>query len=159
MMNEFLRWLGLALEQYSRALGYGQLSGIELPGEVAGLVPDPNWKRINQSEKLVNRRYLYWLPLARAMCWPTPMQVLESMATIADDGSICNLPLSKKLMMPMEIRVKTFEPKLLWDITKDPVISVLDDNGNPTGATKVVDPWVVKELQTGLREVVVSGQQ
>jgi penicillin-binding protein 2 len=53
--------------------------------------------------------------------------------------------------------VKPFEPTLLWDITKDPVINVLDENGNPTGQSKVVDMWAVKELQTALREVVVSG--
>ena len=144
------------LEQYSRALGYGQLSGIELPGEVAGLVPDPNWKRINQSENWsIGDTYID--TIGQGYVLATPMQVLESMATIADDGKHMQPTIIKEIDDANGNPVKTFEPKLLWDITKDPVISVLDDNGNPTGATKVVDPWVVKELQTGLREVVVSG--
>jgi hypothetical protein len=29
-----------------RALGYGDVTGIELPAEQDGLVPDPSWKRV-----------------------------------------------------------------------------------------------------------------
>jgi penicillin-binding protein 2 len=35
------------LGEYARALGYARRTGIELPGEAAGLMPDPNWKRRN----------------------------------------------------------------------------------------------------------------
>jgi penicillin-binding protein 2 len=35
------------LPEYERALGYGRPTGIELPGEAKGLVPDPTWKRVN----------------------------------------------------------------------------------------------------------------
>ena len=33
------------LAEYARALGFGRITGIELPGEQPGLVPDPTWKR------------------------------------------------------------------------------------------------------------------
>ena len=45
--------LGLGVDrmaEYAKALGYGQLTGIELPGEATGLVPTSAWKRINLSE-------------------------------------------------------------------------------------------------------------
>ena len=38
------------LQQYAEALGYNQPSGIELPGELPGLIPDRTWKRIYQGE-------------------------------------------------------------------------------------------------------------
>ena len=38
------------MAEYAKALGYDQLTGIELPGEVSGLVPDPTWKRIYKAE-------------------------------------------------------------------------------------------------------------
>jgi len=38
------------LGEYAKALGYGQKTGIELPGEADGLIPDPTWKRLNQGE-------------------------------------------------------------------------------------------------------------
>ncbi len=36
--------------EYAKALGYGQVTGIELPGEAEGIVPTSAWKRINMSE-------------------------------------------------------------------------------------------------------------
>jgi len=53
--------------------------------------------------------------------------------------------------------IKPFTPQLLWDITKDPVINVLDDTGKPTGEKKTVEPWVIDYAKQGMREVVVSG--
>jgi Cell division protein FtsI/penicillin-binding protein 2 len=38
------------LGEYARALGYGALTGVELPGEADGLIPNPTWKRLNQGE-------------------------------------------------------------------------------------------------------------
>ncbi|MHC1741118.1 MAG: penicillin-binding protein 2 [Anaerolineaceae bacterium] len=144
------------LEQYSRALGYGQTSGIELPGEASGLVPNPTWKRINQTENWsVGDTYID--VIGQGYVLATPLQVLESMATIAFDGKHMKPTIIKEILDSEGNVVKSFEPTLLWDITKDPVITVLDSSGKPTGKTKVVDAWAVKELQIGLREVVVSG--
>jgi penicillin-binding protein 2 len=49
--DEIKEGLGiLRLQQYAQALGYNQKSGIELPGEAKGLIPDPQWKRITTGE-------------------------------------------------------------------------------------------------------------
>jgi penicillin-binding protein 2 len=79
------------------------------------------------------------------------------MAIIANDGKYMKPTLIKEIQDQDGNVVKSFEPTLVWDITKDPVINVLNSNGDPTGETKVVQPWVVQKLQEGLREVVVSG--
>ena len=144
------------LAEYSRALGYGQTSGIELPGEANGLVPDPTWKRINQSENW-STGDTYIDTIGQGYVLATPLQVLESFATIANDGKHMKPTIIKEITDQDGNVIKAFEPKLLWDITKDPVINVLDDNGNSTGVTKVVEPWVVAKMKEGLREVVVSG--
>ena len=38
------------IEQYARMMGLGEKTGVDLPGEVAGLVPNPDWKlsRLNE---------------------------------------------------------------------------------------------------------------
>lgn len=44
---------GLGIEdlvRYANALGIGTELGVELPGEIAGRMPDPTWKRINYGE-------------------------------------------------------------------------------------------------------------
>jgi len=38
------------LGSYARALGFGEYPGIELPDKADGLIPDPDWKRLNQGE-------------------------------------------------------------------------------------------------------------
>ena len=42
---------GLVIQRYARKLGFGRLTGIDLPGEDDGVIPDPAWrKRIKQVE-------------------------------------------------------------------------------------------------------------
>ena len=144
------------LSEYAKALGYGETSGIELPGEADGLIPDPTWKRINQSENWsIGDTYI--ATIGQGYVLSTPLQVLESMATIANDGKHMKPTIIKEIVDSEGNVVKAFEPTMLWDITKDPVIDILDENGNSTGKYKSIDSWAVKELQAGLREVVVSG--
>jgi penicillin-binding protein 2 len=123
------------LSEYAKALGYGQASGIELPGEASGLIPDPSWKRINQSENWsIGDTYI--ATIGQGYVLATPLQVLESMATIADDGKHMKPTIIKEIVDSNGNVVQPFEPKMLWDITKDPVIDVLDSNGNSTGVSK-----------------------
>ncbi len=154
------------LAEYSRALGYGALSGIELPGEANGLVPDPKWKRINQTENW-STGDTYIDAIGQGYVLTTPLQVLESMATIANDGKHMKPTIVKEILDQQGNVVKAFEPQLLWDITKDPVINVVDETGKPITTTdangnevpqkKVVEPWVVAKLKEGLRLVVADG--
>lgn len=144
------------LQQYAQALGYGAASGIELPGEVKGLVPDPTWKRVNQTENWsVGDTYI--ATIGQGYVIATPLQVLESFATLANNGAHMKPTIIKEITDSQGNVIQPFTPTLLWDITKDPVINVLDDSGKPTGEKKVVEPWVIDYARQGMREVVVSG--
>jgi len=82
------------LHDYARALGYGERSGIQLPGEEDGLIPTPQWKRINQGENW-STGDTYIASVGQGLVLGTPLQVLMSGATIANRG---------KLMQPTIIR-------------------------------------------------------
>ena len=82
------------LGQYARALGYAERSGIQLPGEENGLIPDPKWKRINQGEQW-STGDTYIASVGQGLILATPLQVLMSGATIANHG---------KLMQPTIVR-------------------------------------------------------
>ncbi|MDQ2690685.1 MAG: penicillin-binding transpeptidase domain-containing protein, partial [Chloroflexota bacterium] len=82
------------LGEYARALGYGEQSGIQLPGEEDGLIPDPKWKRINQGENW-STGDTYIASVGQGLILGTPLQVLMSGATIANRG---------KLMQPTIVR-------------------------------------------------------
>lgn len=85
------------LGEYARALGYGAASGIELPGEATGLIPNPQWKRINQGENW-STGDTYIATVGQGYVLATPLQVLMSGETMANSG---------KLMQPTIIRQVT----------------------------------------------------
>ena len=82
------------LQQYALALGYGARSGIQLPGEEDGLIPDPRWKRINQGENW-STGDTYIASVGQGLVDATALQVLISGATIANRG---------KMMQPTIVR-------------------------------------------------------
>jgi penicillin-binding protein 2 len=85
------------LAEYAEALGYGRPSGIQLIGEQDGLIPSPQWKRINQGENW-STGDTYIASVGQGYVLSTPLQVLMSGATIANDG---------KLMQPTLVREVT----------------------------------------------------
>lgn len=144
------------LGEYARALGYGARTGIELPGEASGLIPDPDWKRINAGES--------WLPgdtyiasMGQGYILATPLQVLVSAAVLANDGKYMQPTLIRDILDPEGNVVKPFEPTLKWDVTKDPVIQVYDENNLLTGEHKTIQPWVVQMAKDAMRLVVTEG--
>ncbi|HEY2980343.1 MAG TPA: penicillin-binding transpeptidase domain-containing protein [Anaerolineales bacterium] len=96
--DEIKEGLGIfRLGEYARAIGYAQPSGIELFGEADGLIPSPQWKRINTGENW-STGDTYIASVGQGYVLATPLQVLMSGATIANYG---------KLMQPTIVREVT----------------------------------------------------
>lgn len=142
--------------EYARALGYGEVTGIELPGESAGLVPDPTWKRLTVGENW-STGDTYIATMGQGYVLATPLQVLVSIATLANDGKRMKPTLIHDILDSEGNIVKPFSPTLVVDITKTPVINEYDESFLTTGVKKVVEPWTVQMAKDGMREVVVSG--
>lgn len=140
---------------YVRSLGYGIASGIELPGEAKGLIPDPTWKRINLGENWATGD-TYIATIGQGYVLATPIQVLESAATIADNGIHMKPTLIKDIEDTLGNVVKPFTPIQLWDITQNPMINTYQDN-IPTGEKKTVAPWTIQLLKQGMQMVVSIG--
>lgn len=86
--SEGIDGLGICrLGTYAEALGYNRLNGIELPDETDGLIPDPTWKRINQGENW-STGDTYISSVGQGFMIATPLQVLLSAATVANDGKL-----------------------------------------------------------------------
>jgi penicillin-binding protein 2 len=93
--DEIKEGLGIyRLKEYARALGYDEKSGIELPGEEDGLIPDPQWKRISTGENW-STGDTYIASVGQGFVLGTPLQILMSGATVANRG---------KLMQPTVVR-------------------------------------------------------
>ncbi len=161
--EEVPKGLGVCrLGTYARALGYGNRSGIELPGEEDGLMPDPTWKRLNQGENW-STGDTYIASVGQGYVLVTPLQVLMSAATIANNGVLMQPTIVRELVDGEGNVVKPFTPKVKWDITKDYVIEEYEEaqsvgsSCRTTGKFRNVDPFVVKKVQEGMRNAVLRG--
>jgi len=160
--DEVPEGLGICrLGTYARALGYGEAPGVGLPEEEEGLVPDPQWKRLNQGESWsIGDTYIS--SVGQGYVLATPLQVLLSAATIANDGKLMQPQLVKDVLDGEGNVVQSFSPVMKWDITKDNVIQEYSETTvrgcEPiVGQTKNVEPWVIDKVQEGMRRAVTQG--
>ena len=142
--------------EYAKSLGYGAATGIELPGEADGLMPDPNWKRINIGETW-STGDTYIATIGQGYVLATPLQVLVSIATLANDGKYMQPTLVRDVLDSNGEVIKPFEPKMKWDITVDPQIHLYDENSLQTEQMITVEPWVIDMAKQGMRRVVTQG--
>ena len=148
------------LGTYARALGYGEYPEIELPETSDGLIPDPDWKRINQGESWTTGD-TYIMSVGQGYALATPLQVLMSAATIANDGKLMEPTVLHRILDNEGNVLQPFTPNLRWDLTLDAVIDVYEDNSirgcRTTGEQKTVEAWVFDEIQKGMRMAVTDG--
>lgn len=147
----------LRLQEYARALGYDQQSGIELPGEYTGLIPNPTWKRVFKGENW-STGDTYLASVGQGYVLATPLQVLLSVSILANDGKFMQPTIVREIRDNLGNVIQPFTPRLRWDITRDPVIRefVCNDLGRcePTGGMKTVSPEAVRYVQMGMRMAV-----
>ena len=87
-------WL---LSEYAKAIGYGSRTGIELPGEQDGLIPNPTWKRINLGENWATGD-TYTASVGQGYVLATPLQVLNSISTIANGGKLMDVTIIDRVV-------------------------------------------------------------
>lgn len=73
---------------WSRKFGFGQKTGIDLPNEVAGFLPSPEWK-----EKEMGERWFlgntYHFAIGQGDLTATPLQIALETAVVANGGKMC----------------------------------------------------------------------
>jgi penicillin-binding protein 2 len=86
--QEVFRGLGVEnLARYARAFGLGSPTGIDLPGESPGLVPDPAWKEKTLHEPWVTGD-TYNMGIGQGYVATTPLQMALVTAAIANGGDV-----------------------------------------------------------------------
>lgn len=75
------------LAAYVRAFGLGSPTGLDLPGETGGLVPDPEWKASLYDEPWVLGD-TYTLGIGQGFLTVTPLQMAVAGAAIANGGEL-----------------------------------------------------------------------
>ncbi|MFZ5932657.1 MAG: penicillin-binding transpeptidase domain-containing protein [Patescibacteria group bacterium] len=77
------------LTTWAKLFGLGEGTGIDLPGEIGGLVPDPEWKKRVKGEAwfLGNT---YHVAIGQGDLALTPIEVSQALSVIAAGGRLCS---------------------------------------------------------------------
>ena len=107
---------GLGIEkiyEYSNWLGYNQITGIELPGELSGLIPNRDWKRINIGENW-STGDTYISSIGQGYVLSTPLQVLNSFTPfINNDGALMKPTIIRNILDGEGNIVEAFQPQII----------------------------------------------
>ena len=168
------------LREYARALGYDQASGIELLGESTGLIPSPQWKRINTGENW-STGDTYIASVGQGYVLATPLQILMSGATVANNGKLMQPTIVRDVtdgdgkpvemwfnpedfavttsQTPGSYQISPFTPNLKWDVTVTPMIkdySCEDGYCSLTEEKKSIKPEAIEAVRNGTRMAVTD---
>lgn len=124
------------LDSYLEKFGFGEKTGIDIPGEASGLIPTPQWKRKVKKEPW----YIgdtYHLSIGQGDFLATPLQLVNAISAIANDG---------KLNQPhLALKETDSNGKLIKDYSFE------------AAKTDLADSYNINVVREGMREAVTSG--
>ncbi len=137
---------GLGEEGIKKWLSYfnwGRKTDVDLPGEIGGRVPDPEWKK-NYFEKPEQKVWTigdtYHLSIGQGDILATPLQVATSFSVIANKGILYQPQAVQKIITGSAISPQTVTEILPKVIRKD-----------------FTDPENIQTVAEGMREAVIYG--
>jgi len=101
------------IKKYLELFGWGTKTGIDLPGEFEGLVPDPAWKKEHIGESWWDGD-TYNLSIGQSYLKVTPLQVAAAYCAIANGGTLYKPQIMNRITGPLESSVqpiKSFTPE------------------------------------------------
>lgn len=119
---EPIEFEGLGLERlagYAEMFGFGEFTGIDLPGELDGLVPNAKWKRVNYAETWLTGD-TYNMSIGQGFILVTPLQLLNAYATIANGGTLYRPHLVTEILDADGNIVKKIEPEAIGRLDVSP---------------------------------------
>lgn len=92
-----------------RAWGFGEPTGVDLPTEIGGLVPDQDWARTTINRTLYDGEVLQ-SALGQGYDLATPLQVVNAFAALANGGTLWQPHVVLELRNPDGTLVQTIKP-------------------------------------------------
>lgn len=107
------------MEKWAELFGYGTVTGIDLPGEVDGNIPDDQWKRQLYAESWTTGDS-YNMSIGQGYVLATPLQVLVSTAAIANGGKVVEPQVVYQVTDAGGGLQKDFQPKIVRELPAEP---------------------------------------
>jgi penicillin-binding protein 2 len=150
---------GLGLERladYAYLFGLGEQTGIDLPGENAGLVPTRKWKRLTYSEIWVTGD-TYNMAIGQGFVLATPLQILNATAAVANGGILYRPQIASQVTDAEGRVLRAFAPEVIREIPVSPENLAVVREGMRAAvewgtAMNAYLPWVSVAGKTGTAE-------
>jgi penicillin-binding protein 2 len=179
---------GGAIQKAARKLGFERRTGVDLPGESSGLVPDAAWrKRVAKEEEAYEKKHKVpcctisdkreWsigdnvsLAIGQGDLQATPLQMVTAYAGIAQGGRVPVPRLGKAVQDDNGLEIQTLAPKAprrvkIQDSYRDAIMDGLHLAASADGGTSasVFTGWNQGRFpvfgKTGTAQVVGKGDQ
>jgi len=116
------KWEGLGLTRlvtYTQSFGLGELTGIDLPGEAPGHVPDGQWKRLTYGENWALGD-TYNLSIGEGFLTATPLQMLNATAAVANGGTLYKPEMVLRVVDADGNEIRSFQPQAIARVPISP---------------------------------------
>jgi penicillin-binding protein 2 len=124
------------LKEYGEKFGLSSKTGIDLPNEKAGFLPDPEWKQEAKNE----RWYIgdtYHFAIGQGDVLVTPLQVANYTCAFANNGTLYKTTLLDRIYDQENEQEVVVQPQILNN--------------------EIVDPYNLTVIRQGMRQAVRSG--
>ncbi len=128
------------IKKYLQLFGWGEKTGIDIPGEKRGLVPDPAWKEAyfeNPTDKIWRIGDTYNFSIGQGYLGITPLQVAASFGAIANGGKLYQPRIAQQALDTEKKVVKTYNPNIIRE--------------------NFIVPENLKIVREGMRDAVIYG--
>ena len=124
------------IEKYLKLFGFGPPLGIDLPGEIGGLIPNPAWKKAIKHEDWYTGD-TYNVSIGQGDVIITPLQLATAIAAVANGGTLWRPKIVSKITDSNNNTLKEFKPEVI--------------------RTNLVDNNKLEIVREGLRDAVTEG--
>jgi penicillin-binding protein 2 len=100
------------IKEYLELFGWGSETGIDLPQEVEGFLPDPSWKKEELGEIWYDGD-TYHLSIGQGYLRVTPLQMAASFLPIANGGKLFQPQVVKEIIDSDKNLIKEIEPEII----------------------------------------------
>lgn len=123
------------LKKYLELFGWGSKTGIDIPSESAGFIPDKEWKKAVKKEGWWDGD-TYNLAIGQGDLKVTPLQVATSYSAIANNGTV-------------------FKPQLVRQVV-DSEKNVIEEIKPVAQRSSIINPDYLQVAREGMREAVTG---
>lgn len=124
------------LASYALSFGFGDRTGLGIPGEARGLVPTDRWKRLTYAQGWVTGD-TYNMGIGQGFLLGTPLQLLNATAAVVNGGTLYKPQIARAVLDTDSRILRQFDPTVIRRVSVSP------DN--------------LAIVREGLRAVVTSG--